>query len=44
MGRDVDGAALADYEEKLMAELESFKNQVFSLGNSESKSLTWIDD
>lgn len=44
MGRDVDGAAQADYEEKLMAELESFKNQVFSIGNSESKSLTWIDD
>lgn len=42
MGRDVDSAAQADYEDKLMLELESFSNQVFSIGEVESKELTWV--
>jgi hypothetical protein len=43
MGRDVDKAVQSDYEEKLLAELESFTNQVFSIGEEERSELTWVD-
>jgi len=32
MGRDVDGAVQSDHEEKLMIELERYKNQLIRIG------------
>lgn len=43
MGRDADNAAQADYKEKLMTELETFSNQVFSISEESRSELTWID-
>ena len=42
MGRDVDKAASDDYNDKLMAELESFKDNVFNIGEAPKSALTWI--
>lgn len=45
MARDMDKAYSDDYEEKLLAELERFKENVFGIAGEgyESDSLTWVD-
>lgn len=43
MGRDVDNAVSAEYEEKLLQELETFSTQVFGIKESDSNYLTWND-
>jgi hypothetical protein len=43
MARDMDKAASDDYEEKLLAELEKFKERVFGIGgDDDSDALTWV--
>lgn len=42
MGRDIDNSVKAEYEDKLLAELESFSNNVFNIGEPTKTDLTWI--